>query len=346
MKLIGGVSSAGEPTRSGRSGATGGCVDRAQHPEKEVIDKIFTRNTKGKHGGVVGFSSSIVTVAQLLDHAVADLAAAGIAEARIDAEILLGYCLDTTRTGIYLAAREPVDSVVLQRFRELLERRVRREPLAYIVGEKEFWSLSFQVTPAVLIPRPETEFVLETVLARRSQAATNGRCLDLCCGSGVIGIVLARECGLPVIGVDLSAKALAVASKNCLRHRVADRVALVQGDLLSCFRFDRPFSLIVSNPPYVAQEELAAGLEPEVRCFEPHLALDGGPSGLTVIAAISRALPPLLAAAGDCFLEIGAQQGDAVRALFDTDLSAGIYREVTIIKDYSGRDRIAHIRKH
>ena len=294
---------------------------------------------------MVSLSTPMVTVAQLLHQAVVDLGAIGIPEARIDAELLLGHCLDTTRTGVYLAAREPVSSVVLQRYRELLARRLRREPLAYIVGEKEFWSLPFHVSPAVLIPRPETEFVLEMVLARRSQSANHDQCLDLCCGSGVIGIVLARECGVPVIGVDLSEKALAVARKNCHRHRVADRVALVQGDLLSCFRLDRPFSLIVSNPPYVAQEELGAGLEPEVRCFEPRLALDGGPSGLSVIAAISRSLPTLLAAGGDCFLEIGEQQGDSVRALFRNDWSSGVYHEVRVIKDYSGRDRVVHIRK-
>lgn len=284
-------------------------------------------------------------VRTLLAEASAELAAAGIAEARIDAEVLLGWCLQKTRTAIYLAADDVVDTAVMARFHGLLERRRQREPLAYIIGEREFWSLSFLVSPAVLIPRPETEFLLEMVLARRNQAGQpGGAWLDLCCGSGVIAVVLARECGRPVIAADISAAALAVTQANCRRHRVVDRVALVQADGVSAFRDTAPFSLIVSNPPYIPGGDLEA-LQPEVSRHEPRLALDGGPDGLRVIATLAQTLPNLLAEGGDCFLEIGADQGDAVVELFTAGGCEPFYEWVQIYRDYAGRDRVAHLRR-
>ncbi len=283
-------------------------------------------------------------VADVLQHAAAALAAAGVDEARLEAELLLGFCLDTGRTGLYLAARKTVDQRRRRIFSALLRRRLNREPLAYIIGEKEFWSLPFLVTPAVLIPRPETEFLLETALARRNFACEPGRWLDLCCGSGVIGIVLARESSQAVTAVDISAAALAVARANCRRHAVLDRVSLVQADLVSCFRQERLFSLVVVNPPYIRRDDLDHRLQPEVARFEPRRALDGGISGLDVIAAIASALPTLLGPGGDCFMEIGEEQGPAVASLFSQARSPVNYRFVEIIKDYAGRERIAHIR--
>lgn len=284
------------------------------------------------------------TVAVHLQRAAAALAAAGIAEARLEAELLLGFCLGKRRTELYLAARTTVDHRQQQVFWALLQRRLNREPLAYITGEKEFWSLSFIVTPAVLIPRPETEFLLETVLARRNSACRPGCWLDLCCGSGVIGVVLARESQQAVTAVDMSAAALTVARANCRRHQVLDRISLIQADLVSCFRPERPFSLIVANPPYIRRDDVDHRLPPEVARFEPRLALDGGDSGLDVIAAIAAALPFLLGPGGDCFMEIGEEQGAAVSALFSPAETFAGYRFVEIIKDYAGRDRVVHIR--
>ena len=285
-----------------------------------------------------------VSVADNLQQAAASLATAGIDEARLEAELLLGFCLGTGRTELYLAARKTVDQRRQQLFLTLLRRRLNREPLAYITGEKEFWSLPWLVTPAVLIPRPETEFLLETVLARRNTEGEPGRWLDLCCGSGVIGIVLAREALQAITAVDISAGALAVARANCLRHGVLDRVSLVQADLVSCFRQEQAFSLIVANPPYIRRDDLDHRLQPEVARFEPRLALDGGTSGLDVIAAIATTLPFLLGPGGDCFMEIGEEQGAAVSTLFSRARGSTEYRFVEIIKDYAGRDRIAHIR--
>lgn len=285
-----------------------------------------------------------MTVAEHLQQAAVALATAGIDEARLEAELLLGFCLGIGRTELYLAARETVDEQRRHLFSALLRRRLNREPLAYITGEKEFWSLPFFVTPAVLIPRPETEFLLETALARRNSTCGAGRWLDLCCGSGVIGVVLAREAQRMVTAVDISAAALAVARVNCRRHGVLDRVALVQGDLVSCLRQWRLFSLIVANPPYIRRDDVDHRLEPEVARFEPRLALDGGASGMEVIAAIASALPGLLAPGGDCFMEIGEEQGNAVKALFSRSRSTAPYRFVEILKDYAGRDRVVHIR--
>ncbi|MCB2217278.1 MAG: peptide chain release factor N(5)-glutamine methyltransferase [Desulfobulbaceae bacterium] len=284
------------------------------------------------------------TVAEHLQQAAAALAAAGIDEARLEAELLLGFCLGIGRTELYLATRETVDDQRHRLFSALLRRRLNREPLAYITGEKEFWSLPFVVTPAVLIPRPETEFLLEMALARRNFTCQSGRWLDLCCGSGVIGVVLAREALREVIAVDISAVALAVARVNCRRHGVLDRVALVQGDLVTCLRQQRMFSLIVTNPPYIRRDDVDHRLEPEVARFEPRLALDGGASGMEVITAIASALPDLLAPGGDCFIEIGEEQGNAIRTLFPRARSTTGYRFVEILKDYAGRDRVVHIR--
>ncbi|MEE4312859.1 MAG: peptide chain release factor N(5)-glutamine methyltransferase [Desulfofustis sp.] len=284
------------------------------------------------------------TVAELLPQAAAALAAVGIDEARLEAELLLGFCLGIGRTELYLAARETVDDQRQRHFSALLRRRLNREPLAYITGEKEFWSLPFFVTPAVLIPRPETEFLLEMALARRNFACRSGQWLDLCCGSGVIGVVLAREARRVVTAVDISAAALAVARVNCRRHGVLDRVALVQGDLVTCLRQRRLFSLIVANPPYIRRDDVDHRLEPEVARFEPRLALDGGASGMEVITAIASALPDLLAPGGDCFMEIGEEQGNAVRTLFARARPTIGYRFVEILKDYAGRDRVVHIR--
>ena len=227
----------------------------------------------------------------------------------------------------------------------MFQRRSGREPFAYITGEREFWSHTFNVSPAVLIPRPETEILVERVLAVLDGSLAESRYLDLCCGSGVIAIVLALELDLQVIGVDISRPALEVCRSNCVRHGMEHRVNLVQGDLASCFVEERPFSLITCNPPYVSSGDLAAGMQPEVVNHEPSLALDGGPDGLTLIRRISAALPRLLAPGGHFFMEIGFDQGAAVKELLATSASGDPYSSIDIIKDYSGRDRVVQVRK-
>lgn len=285
-------------------------------------------------------------VIELVHLGIKQLELAGIDQAVLEVELLLGVCLQKNRTALFLASTLEVDPSQEQKFLTLLARRVGHEPTAYILGEKEFWSLPFWVTPDVLIPRPETEFLLETVLAvTRSGQWKPGPVLDLCCGSGVIGIVLALELKRSVIAVDLSAAALRVAQENARRHEVTDRLMLLQADLLSAF-VPRPlFSLIVSNPPYVSQQELQDGLlQPEVMEFEPRLALDGGEQGLDIIRQIKLSLPQLLKPGGDFFMEIGAGQGQAVMELFTGDSGFSIFDRVEVFADYTGRDRVLHTR--
>jgi len=270
---------------------------------------------------------------------------AGVDQAALEVDLLLGFCLEKNRSGLFLAATMEVDANREREFLTLLSRRAAHEPIAYIMGEKEFWSLPFLVTPDVLIPRPETEFVLETVLSvLKDQPAQSGLTLDLCCGSGVIGIVLALEMERTVIAVDLSAAALRVARKNALKHQVADHLVLLQADLFNAF-VQRPiFSLVVSNPPYVSKQELNAGVQSEVRDFEPWLALDGGKDGFDVICRIREMLPRLLRPGGEFFMEIGADQGQAVYELFARESGLTVFDRVEVLTDYTGRDRVLHAR--
>lgn len=287
-------------------------------------------------------------LAELLQCAAGELFTAGVTEYQLDASLLLEGCLGLTRTEIFLNGENEVDEESQRRFLSLIDRRKKREPVAYIQGEREFWSMVFCVTPAVLIPRPETEFLLDRVLALTSpENVGRGSALDLCCGSGVIATVLAKETGRKIIASDISFDALQVARKNLLRHHLAGQVDLVQGDLLAPFqREGGVFSLIVANPPYVSRDDVENGLEPEVRQHEPHLALDGGEDGLAIIHKIRLGLSRVLCPGGQIFMEIGADQGEAVGRLFGADLddSPG-FHDVKILVDYTGRDRVVHARK-
>lgn len=286
-------------------------------------------------------------LAELLQYGIEELAQAGVPEYQLDARLLLENCLGITRTELFLSGRAEVDEVLRERFIGCIERRKKREPVAYILGEQEFWSLPFQVTPDVLIPRPETEFLLEKALAMALPLNLDrGLYLDLCCGSGVIATVLAKETGRQVVASDASFEALQVARKNLHRHQLIGRVHLVQGDLLSPFRqTGQEFSLIVANPPYVSSRELAEALEPEVARYEPRLALDAGEDGLDVIREIRRQLPRVLCPGGQIFMEIGADQAEAVHRLFAVhEEGTPAFLDVEILVDYAGRDRVLHAR--
>jgi len=266
------------------------------------------------------------------------LRAAEIRDHELEAEILLGHVLGLERAQLFLAARQEVGNELCLRLEQFLTKRLNREPLAYIFGEQEFWSLSFHVGSAVLIPRPETELLLETALtAVRAQPAFAGPVLDLGTGSGVIAVVLARE--LPeveVYGVDRSYPALEVARANVQRHGVAGQVHLVNSSWLECFALLPVFELLVSNPPYIAAETLPF-LQPEVRSHEPRMALDGGKSGLEAIAAIAASAFRVLRPGAGIFLEIGADQGQAVLNIFH---AAGHYEGLRVHTDYAGLPRI------
>lgn len=275
-----------------------------------------------------------------------ELEAAGVEEYQLDARILLEHCTGKSRTAIYLDGGAWINQEVEDGYQQLLESRKKRQPLAYIIGEQEFWSLPFFVSPDVLIPRPETEFLLDRVLALADPVNfQQGRILDLCCGSGVIAIVLAKETGKTVIASDVSGKALLMTRKNSRRHNVDSLVELIQGSLLAPFGGREKLSLIVTNPPYVSSLALANSLLPEVVDYEPHLALDGGEKGLAHIEEIRALLPRVLCPGGQCFIEIGADQGAAVRKLFlGNNSRRPDFQQVEILVDYTGRDRVVHAR--
>ncbi|HBH29422.1 MAG: peptide chain release factor N(5)-glutamine methyltransferase [Desulfofustis sp. PB-SRB1] len=283
-----------------------------------------------------------MTVTDALAAAARELGANGVTGAQRDAELLLAHILNTSVSHLYLHRERAVGVEELIKFATLVQRRSRREPLAYILGEWEFWSLPFTVTPDVLIPRPETEFLLELVF-KRADPKNFRICLDLCCGSGVIGIVIARQMALPVIGVDISRTALEVARHNAVRHEVDELVSFVQADAGSCFGARSEISLIVANPPYVTLAEWNE-LAPEITSYEPSQALFGGASGMTVIERVVEAADALLAPGGELFMEIGAEQADQV-----LQLCASTWPDFTcdrfIEQDYAGRDRVLHVRR-
>lgn len=267
-----------------------------------------------------------------------------IDHSRSAAEILLAHSLRCERIDLYLRYDQPLQDDELARFKSLIKRRVQREPDAYIIGHKEFWSLLFQVSPAVLIPRPETECLVETAL-RRFPANEAIQVLELGTGSGAISIALAHErSNWKIKASDSSPDALEVARRNARRLLTSDRIAFFRGSWFEPFEDCRHFfDLIISNPPYISSGDLA-GLDPEIRQYEPCAALDGGADGLACLSHIITTAPDYLRPDGALILEIGYDQGDAVSALGHR---SGAYDSIGIEKDYSGLDRVALFqRKH
>jgi release factor glutamine methyltransferase len=267
------------------------------------------------------------------------LCAAGIDSAKIDAEVLLRHVLGLEKTQLYSALKEPLSAGHRLGFQETLERRMRREPVAYITGRKEFWSLDFVVTPEVLIPRPETELLVEVALHRlKSTASGTPNILDLGTGSGNVAICLAKEhLGANILAVDIASSALEVARINSRRHGVSKRIDLMHADLFGALGAKkRLFDLIVSNPPYLRTGELSL-LAPEIRHWEPATALDGGPDGITHYRRIIGQAHEYLAPRGSIVLEIGADMAPAVTELFGR---SGCYGSASVYQDYAGKDRV------
>jgi len=276
------------------------------------------------------------TVDRLVAAGAAALAAAGVSTPRLDAEVLLGAASGLDRTALYARGRESLPSSCLQAFRLMLERRCAREPLPFIIGRQEFWSLDFVVTPDVLIPRPETELVVELTLATVARAGDEHdiTICDLGTGSGCIAVALASE--LPhaeIWALDISPAALAVARANARRNRVADRIHFCASDLLAAVG-GRRFEAIVCNPPYVRAGDLQ-GLQPEL-AWEPRGALVSGPDGLEVIRRVLVAAPGHLTDGGWLCVEIGADQAEPVESL----ARAAGFRRVSVHADYAGLPRV------
>jgi release factor glutamine methyltransferase len=242
-----------------------------------------------------------------------------------------------SREEFLLREREPLAESKLRAYAVLLARRAAREPLAYITGEKEFWSLAFSVTPAVLIPRPETELLVELALEHARHQRRTMRIVDIGTGSGAVAIALAKHLHTATVwATDVSPAAITVAEVNAARHGVKGRVRFFEADLFPPEAEADRFDVIVSNPPYVASAELSI-LAPEVREWEPRPALDGGADGLDCYRRIIAAAAAHLAEGGAVFLEIGSDQAAAVNGLFSR---AGGYRPASVWRDYAGLDRV------
>jgi release factor glutamine methyltransferase len=264
---------------------------------------------------------------------------AGIDSAQIDAEVLLRHVLGVEKTQLYSALDEPLSAGHRLRFQETLERRMRREPVAYIIGRREFWSLDFVVMPEVLIPRPETELLVEVALNRlKCTRGGTPNILDLGTGSGIIAICLAKERReANIVAVDIASSALGVARINSRRHGVSERIELIHGDLFAALGAKkRLFDLIVSNPPYIRTGELSL-LAPEISEWEPATALDGGLDGIEYYRRIIKEAHGYLASGSSIVLEIGSDMAPVVTELF---ARSGCYGPAVVYQDYAGKDRV------
>jgi release factor glutamine methyltransferase len=274
------------------------------------------------------------TVRRMIDWITSDLTKRGIDSARLDADLLVASALGVKRIALYLDLDRPFVASELSAVRALVERRRKREPMAYILGEREFYSRTFEVTRDVLIPRPDTELLVERALAALS--TREGPLLDLCTGSGAVAITVLAE--LPErtgVASDISAAALAVARANAARHAVTERLSLREGDLFAVLEADERFACITVNPPYIGTDEMA-GLQPDVRDFEPHLALDAGRDALVFYRRIAEKAREHLSDDGVLMVEVGIGQAGAVRELFE---QAG-FASLTIHRDLAGIERV------
>ena len=277
------------------------------------------------------------TVLSLLRRAADHLKNHHISEPRASADLLLGHVLGLDRLALYLNAERPLEAEELEGFSRCLERRLRREPVQFITGTQEFWSLALTVTPDVLIPRPETELLVEALLDfARETGARQMRLMDVGTGSGAIAVAAARE--LPkavVVAGDLSLAALKLARDNARRHQVSERILFLCMDLF-CGLGRTLFDAVVTNPPYVKSSDFSL-LPREIRDYEPRYALDGGEDGLQTIRAIIDQAPDFLRSGGILALEMGAGQAEVVGALVSR---TNRYRGQHMLKDYSAIDRV------
>ncbi len=275
------------------------------------------------------------TIGSLVKWATDDFRARGIESPRLDAEVLVAYALGIDRTRVVIDAMRPLDPAELALLRDLVKRRRSREPIAYLRGEREFYGRTFHVDSRVLIPRPDTETLVDVALARTTHVSLSMRQLDLCTGSGCVAITMARQRPTgDVLATDLSPDALAVARENAY-HLGAYNVAFVESDLFANVPEGARFDVITANPPYIATGEIE-GLMPDVRDFEPRMALDGGADGLDFVRRIVEGAPAFLDREGVLAMEIGAGEADATRAL----LEARGYREIAVDRDYGKIERV------
>jgi release factor glutamine methyltransferase len=290
--------------------------------------------------------AKVWTIGALVKWATDDFRMRGIESPRLDAELIVAHALGITRTQVIIDMMRPLGDAELATLRALVKRRRAHEPIAYLRGEREFYGRVFRVDKRALVPRPETEVLVDVALARTRHVSMSTRLLDLCTGTGCVAITIARQRPTSkVLATDLSPDALALARENA--HRLgAMNVAFVEGDLFEAVtsltanpRVRRwggpPFDLVTANPPYIPSGEIP-GLQIDVRAFEPHLALDGGEDGLALVRRIVDEAPAFLAPGGVLAMEIGAGQAPDVAAL----LEARGFADVQVAKDLARIERV------
>lgn len=281
-------------------------------------------------------TADVWTVRRVLEWTIPHLKAHGSESPRLDAEILLAHARGCPRIQLYTNYDEPLTEGQRAVMRDLVQRRAAAEPVAYLVGHREFFGLDFRVSRDVLIPRPDTETLVVAgleFLATRPQP----RVLDVGTGSGCIAISLAVNAPNAIlVATDQSAAALEIARENAARHGVDDRIRFVEGDLYAPLSVSEPFDLIVSNPPYIASAEIDT-LAPDVRLHEPRAALDGGPDGLAIIRRLLADARAFLSPAGGLLIEISSEQAESVTQLL---AASGAFEDIRVIHDLSRQPRV------
>lgn len=276
-----------------------------------------------------------LTIAQAIEEAAIPLRKAGVAAARREAGSLLAHTIGRNRTFLLTHGDEPLTAADLTGFRAHVARRSSREPLQYITGQQEFWGLEFVVTPDVLIPRPETELLVEAALGLIKKVHAPLIC-DVGTGSGCVAVALLYERHeARAVGIDISPAALGVAQRNAACHNVSERLALIAADCFTALNVrNTRFTLILANPPYIAEGDIAS-LQPEVRDYEPRAALTPGGEGLAMIYQLLAEAPRFLVPGGHLLFEIGFDQHQTVRASIDRQT----WTLVDIHKDLQGLPR-------
>jgi release factor glutamine methyltransferase len=258
----------------------------------------------------------------------------GMDNPRLDAEVLLAHLLGIDRMGLYLNYDTPLKEGERSIYREMIQRRTAWEPVAYIIGHKEFWSMKFEVSPECLIPRPETEHLVEAAVRIGKELRPPLRVLEIGHGCGAVAIALATELAeAQIVAIDISPGAQSLAQKNAEAHGVGERVQFVQGDLYPPRQ--EPFGLICSNPPYIPTGEILQ-LALELRDYEPLTALDGGEDGFRFLRDIVQGAPDFLIEGGWLLLEMGKGQDSQVSAM----LQERGFSHIDLIPDYAGIKRV------
>jgi len=290
----------------------------------------------------------IITFGEVLEIGIRRLQEAKIADAKRDAESLLLFLMHEDRKFLFLHRNDGTDEYQTDAYFELIDRRAAGEPLQYIVGSQEFMGLTFDVNESVLIPRQDTETLVELALEKAKEKKRSLSVLDMCCGSGAIAVSMAHF--LPkakVTACDISTDALETAKKNAEKNGLGGRIDFRESDLFyvkkrkKIIQMKETFDMILSNPPYIPTDVIAT-LQTEIKDHEPMTALDGGDDGLAFYRRISAEAPQNLKAGGFLILEIGSDQAEAVSELLD---EAGVYDEVEVHKDLAGLDRVIICKK-